>query len=82
MAKDHTPPETKANHKLPFKLSVKLNQRHELPTKKQNETHKGLIKQDRCADLKDCVTYDLLRWMWLLNVRGSSLLGDNLPLNP
>jgi hypothetical protein len=28
------------------------------------------------------VTYDLLRWMYLLNVRGSSWLRDDLPLNP
>jgi hypothetical protein len=28
------------------------------------------------------ITYDLLRWMCLLNVRGSTLLEDDLPLNP
>jgi hypothetical protein len=27
------------------------------------------------------ITYDLLRWMYLLNVRGSSRLRDDLPLN-
>jgi hypothetical protein len=37
-AKDHTPPEAKANHKLPLKpkqikSSAKLNQRRQLPLK-------------------------------------------------
>jgi hypothetical protein len=44
-----------------IKPSVKLNQTHQLSAKKQNEKYKGLVKQDRCADLKDHVTYDLLR---------------------
>jgi hypothetical protein len=27
------------------------------------------------------ITYDLLKWMCLLNVRGSTRLEDDLPLN-
>jgi hypothetical protein len=65
-----------------IQTSAKLNQKDQLPAKKQNEKHKGLVKHDRCANLEDCVIYDLLRWMCLLNVRGSSLLRDDLLLNP
>jgi hypothetical protein len=64
-----------------IQTSAKLNQKDQLPAKKQNEKHKELVKQDRCANLKDRVTYDLLRWMYILNARGSSLLGDDLLLN-
>jgi hypothetical protein len=51
-------------------------------------TNNVLVKQDRCANIEDHVTlyikiiYDLLRWMCFLNVKRSSLLGDDLPLNP
>jgi hypothetical protein len=62
-----------------IKPSSKLNQRRQLPTKKQNKKYKGLVKNDRCADLEVHVTYDLLRWMCLLNMRGSSLLEKDLP---
>jgi hypothetical protein len=56
IAKDHTPPEIKANHKLPLKPrqikpSAKLND-----AKKQKKKHKGLVKQDRYANLEDRVT--------------------------
>jgi hypothetical protein len=49
MAKDHTPPETKVNHKLALKPrqvkpSAKLNQRHQLPANKQNEEQQGVGK--------------------------------------